>query len=76
METSSTIKITIETENQRTQHELPWDADMELLIENFYATCIGLTYNPITVLQAMQTFAEDNLSAIVSISQPVADSDN
>lgn len=73
MDTQSTIKITIETENQRTQHELPWDADMEMLIDTFYSTCIGLTYNPITVLQEMQTFAEDHLSAIVSFTQPVAD---
>lgn len=46
------------------QSTLPWDANMEDILQAVYGLCIAATWNPILVLECMKQFAEEQLEAI------------
>lgn len=39
--------------------ELPWDANMEQILQAFYGMCISSTWMPSTVIESMYEFAKD-----------------
>lgn len=41
--------------------EMPWDASIDDLLTAFYGACVGVTFPPQCVLEAMRDFAEERL---------------
>lgn len=58
------IKISFETDDRKISYELPWDAGMEQLLDVFYSGCIGLTFQPPTIINAMNEYASERLNTI------------
>lgn len=44
----------------KTSIELPWDATIEDLVQAFYSTLIGVTFNPQTIEKGFKEFLEEN----------------
>lgn len=54
--------ITMEqTDGKKMVTELSWEAGMDDVLEAFYGMCVGLTWAPVTVLEAMKDFADERL---------------
>jgi hypothetical protein len=62
--------LSIKTADTQVNIELPWDVSIEDLINAFYSACIGITYQPKTVLQNMKDFADEHLDCL-EIIQPI-----
>ena len=63
MENKQKTKLTLESYGNVISWESPYsDASMEDLLNAFYGLCVGATWLPKTVLEAMQYFAEEHLS--------------
>lgn len=58
MENEKTI-ITFESNGNKMTFEMPWDATIDEVCHAFYTGCIGMTFTPNTVAQAMKEFAEE-----------------
>lgn len=56
------IKISFETDDRKISYELPWDASMEQMLDAFYSGCIGLTWVPSTIINAMSGYASERLN--------------
>jgi len=54
--------VSLKTSDTQVNIELPWDVSIEDLINAFYSACIGITYQPQTVLRCMKEFAEERLT--------------
>ena len=52
------IILSLKTDNQVINIELPWDAGMEELCQAFYTACIGISWDPINVVRGMRNFAD------------------
>ena len=56
-------KLVYETDDCKMSWESTYqDEAIENIVSGFYALCIGQTWSPITVLEAMKRFAEDRLT--------------
>ena len=61
--TQNKTKLTLENYDKTISWETPYnDVTMEELLFAFYGLCVSATWTPITVLESMQTFAEEHLS--------------
>ena len=62
-EENDKTKLTLESYGKVISWETPYnDASIEDLLYAFYGLCVSATWLPKTVLEAMQTFAEEHLS--------------
>lgn len=60
--------ITMEqTDGKKMVTELSWEAGMDDILEAFYGMCIGLTWAPSIVLEAMKDFVDERLDESVVI---------
>lgn len=53
------VILSLKTDKQVINIELPWDAGMEELCQAFYTACIGISWDPDNVVRGMQNFAND-----------------
>lgn len=53
--------LTIQTGNITIKQELPWDVDGYDLCHAFYTAAIGITFDPVGILETMKSFAEERL---------------
>lgn len=58
MENKSTI-LTLECEGIKLSSVMAWDASIEDLLNSFYGLCVGATFNPEALVEAMQEWAEE-----------------
>lgn len=59
MKNEDTI-LTLSQSGIKMSVELPWDASIEDLIQAFYSTLIGITFNPQTIVKGFKEFLEEN----------------
>lgn len=59
-------QLVLKTTNQIVTQELPWDVSIDDLVNAFYTACIGITFQPATVLRAMSQFAAESLEVLES----------
>ena len=43
--------------------EMPWDANVEDVLQALYGAMITATFNPVSILRGMKEFAEEHLPA-------------
>lgn len=53
------VILSLKTDNQVINIELPWDAGMEELCQAFYTACIGISWDPDNVIKGMRRFTDD-----------------
>ncbi len=54
-------RLTLQTTDTTISQDLPWDVTISDLCNAFFAACIGITFDPKMVLDAMKKFAEERL---------------
>lgn len=57
-------KISIEMDGNKYEAILPWDCDYETLLTAFYGLTISATFQPLTALNTMKDFSNNNLEAL------------
>ena len=55
------VKISLESNGNKYTAEHNWDVGIEELVNSFYTLCVGATFMPITILEAMRDFSEEHL---------------
>lgn len=58
------IILQLKTQYGVMTYELPWDADADCVINAMYSAMIGMTFQPVGVLEAMKQFVEDHTEKI------------
>ena len=56
--------LTLEMNDQKISVEMPWDVPIGDMLSTFYGMCITATWQPVTVLEHMKSFAEEKLEAL------------
>ena len=56
--------LTLEINDQKISIEMPWDVPINDMITAFYGACVTATWQPVTVLESMKSFAEEKLEAL------------
>jgi hypothetical protein len=63
MNNDNTI-LTLANDSKTVTTKMSWDCNMEELIDAFYGACIALTWNPVTILETMEDYAQQHLAAL------------
>ena len=63
MENSPT-KLIIEHADNKITAELPWDANLDDLLDAFYGLCVAHTYHPISILTHMEDWLRERMDGI------------
>lgn len=56
--------LTLEMNDQKITIEMPWDVPIGDMITAFYGACVTATWQPVTILEYMKSFAEEKLEAL------------
>lgn len=56
--------LTLEINDQKISVEMPWDAPIDDMLTAFYGACVTATWQPVTILEHMKSFAEEKLEAL------------
>lgn len=56
--------LTLEINDQKISIEMAWDAPISDMVTAFYGACVTATWKPVTILERMKTFAEEQLEAL------------
>lgn len=54
-------KLSFEHHDKKYTAELPWDANMDMVIETVYGLCTCMGFLPSTIIQGMAEFAEEKM---------------
>jgi hypothetical protein len=57
-------KLILESNGNKYTSELPWDVSADQLIESFYGMTIASSFHPLTILNCMKEFADNNLETL------------
>lgn len=60
-ENNKTI-ISLEHAGYKHTSELPWDANLDDLLNAFFGLCVSATFYPNNILECMKEFAEEKLA--------------
>lgn len=56
--------LTLANDSKTVTTKMSWDCSMEELIDAFYGACVALTWNPVTILDTMKDYAQQQLAAL------------
>ena len=62
-------KLSFKTTNSVINIELPWDVSIQDLCQAFYTGCIGMTFTPESVANAMIEFGKEHLENMTDIDE-------
>lgn len=54
--------ISLEHDGCKHTSELPWDANLNDLLNAFFGLCVSATFYPNSILECMKEFAEERLA--------------
>ena len=61
-EVNNTI-LKMSAHDKHVEIKMPWDANVDQLLEAFYGACITLTFQPVSIIEAMSQFAEERMGS-------------
>lgn len=64
MEESRNVVLTLKNEYKTISVELPWDANIEDLLEAFYGGMVGLTFHPAGIVRFMREWCDEKAESL------------